>query len=157
HPQSIKSNVLRIGTFWWSAVGELEHSLKTGEAAFEHVHGVPFFQYLRNNADVQQRFDRAMARISDANDAAVAAAYEFGRFRQIVDVGGGRGGLLTQILLRAPKTTGVLFEQPQVLDRATRLEEAGLSNRSKKITGDFFVSVPAGADCYVIKGVLHDF
>jgi C-methyltransferase len=157
HPQSVRANLQRIGAFWWSAVGDLEHSLRTNEAAFVHIHGVPFFQYLRDNADVQRRFDRAMARISDADDATIAASYEFSRFRQIVDLGGGRGGLLVQILKRAPNATGVLFEQPQVLERATRLEEAGLSNRSKKVAGDFFQSVPAGADCYVIKGVMHDF
>jgi hypothetical protein len=157
HPQSVRANLRRIGAFWWSAVGELEHSIRTGEAAFQHVHGVPFFQYLRNNADVQRRFDRAMARISDADDAAVASAYDFGRFRQIVDLGGGRGGLLVQILQRAPNAAGVLFEQAQVLDRATRLDEAGLLDRSEKVAGDFFESVPDGADCYVIKGVLHDF
>jgi len=157
HPQSVRANLRRIGTFWWSAVGELEYSVRTGEAAFEHVHGVPFFRYLRTNAEVQRRFDLAMAQISDADDAAIASAYEFGRFGQIVDLGGGRGGLLVQILKRAPKATGVLFEQPQVLATATRLDEAGLTDRSKKIGGDFFASVPDGADCYVIKGVLHDF
>jgi C-methyltransferase len=157
HPQSVRSNLQRIGGFWWAAVGDLEHSVRTGEAAFVHVHNVPFFRYLRDNADVQRRFDRAMAQISDADDAAIAAAYEFSRFRKIVDVGGGRGGLLVQILERAPNATGVLFEQPQVLESATRLAEAGLANRSEKVAGDFFQSVPAGADCYVIKGVLHDF
>jgi hypothetical protein len=64
---------------------------------------------------------------------------------------------LVQILTRAPKATGVLFEQPQVLATATRLDDAGLSDRSKKVAGDFFASVPELADCYVIKGVLHDF
>jgi C-methyltransferase len=157
HPQSVRATLRRIGTFWWSAVGELEHSVRTGEAAFQHVHGVPFFHYLRANVDAQRRFDQAMARISDADDAAIASAYDFARFERIVDLGGGRGGLLVQILRRAPRAAGVLFEQPQVLDRATRLDEAGLSDRSKKVAGDFFVSVPEGADCYVIKGVLHDF
>jgi C-methyltransferase len=74
HPQSVRANLQRFGAFWWSAVGDLEHSLRTGEAAFVHIHGVPFFRYLRDNADVQLRFDRGMARISDADDAAIAAA-----------------------------------------------------------------------------------
>jgi C-methyltransferase len=157
HPQSVRANLRRIGTFWWSAVGELEHSIRTGEASFEHVHGAPFFHYLRANSEAQRRFDQAMASISDADDAAVASAYDFAQFERIVDLGGGRGGLLVQILKRAPKATGVLFEQPQVLERATRLDEAGLSDRSRKVAGDFFASVPEDADCYVIKGVLHDF
>jgi tRNA A58 N-methylase Trm61 len=135
----------------------MEHSIRTGQSAFVHVHGVEFFQYLKANPDVQKRFDQGMASISDADDAAIAAAYEFGRFRRIVDVGGGKGGLLVQILRHVPAATGILFEQPQVLERATRLSDAGLGSRSELVAGDFFESVPAGGDCYVIKGVLHDF
>lgn len=157
HPQSVVASVRRVGDFWWSAVGHMEHSIRTGESAFMHLHGVSFFQYLKEHPETQQRFDIAMARISDADDAAVAAAYDFARFRRIADIGGGRGGLLVQILLRAPAATGILYEQPQVIERATRLKEAGLDARSELIAGDFFVSVPAGCDCYVIKGVLHDF
>jgi C-methyltransferase len=157
HPNSVRANLRRIGGFWWSAVGALEHSIRSGEAAFTHVHGVPFFQYLRTNADVQERFDEAMARISDSDDAAIAAALDFKRFRRIVDVGGGRGGLLAQILARAPDALGVLFEQPQVLEQATRLQDAGLMGRAELVAGDFFLAVPDGGDCYVIKGVLHDF
>ncbi|MEJ2122736.1 MAG: methyltransferase [Alphaproteobacteria bacterium] len=157
HPQSVRANLRRIGTFWWNAIGELEHSIRTGESAFGHVHGVPFFQYLKSHEDIQKRFDEAMARISDSDDAAIASAYDFARFKRIVDVGGGRGGLLVQILKRTRDAVGVLFEQPQVIDVATRLDEAGLLNRSEKIGGDFFEAVPGGGDCYVIKGVLHDF
>ena len=157
HPQSVRASLRRIGAFWWSAVGALEHSIRTGEAAFAQAHGVPFFQFLRANPDVQERFDAAMAQISDADDAAIAAAHDFSRCRRIVDVGGGRGGLLVQILARAPDAAGVLFEQPQVVARASRLQEAGLLERAKLVAGDFFQSVPAGGDCYVIKGVLHDF
>ena len=157
HPQSVRANQRRIRAFWWSAVGDLEHSIRTGEAAFAHVHGVPFFQYLKSDADIQRRFDDGMARKSDADDAAIASAYDFSRFDRIVDVGGGRGGLLVRILMRAPDATGVLFEQPQVVEQATRLDDAGLLDRTQKIAGDFFESVPDGADCYVIKGVLHDF
>ncbi len=157
HPQSVRSNLRRIGDYWWSAVGNMEHSIRTGESAFTNFHGMPFFQYLGANADVQRRFDEAMADISDADDTAIAEAYEFSRFSRIVDVGGGRGGLLAQILLQAPDAQGVLFDQPQVVSKATRLEQSGLLARTELLGGDFFESVPDGGDCYVIKGVLHDF
>ena len=157
HANSVRANLRRIGDFWWSAVGQMEHAVRTGESAFNHVHGVSFFQYLKAHPDVQMRFDEAMARISEHDDAAIAAAYDFARFRRIVDVGGGRGGLLVAILRQAPDATGILFEQPQVLERATRLREAGLGQRTELAGGDFFKSVPGGGDCYVIKGVLHDF
>jgi C-methyltransferase len=157
HPNSVRANLRRMDASWWSAVAALEHSLRTGEAAFTHVHGMPFFQYLRANPEAQKRFDEGMALASDANDAAIAAAYDFKRCRRIVDVGGGRGGLLVQILGRAPEATGVLFEQPQVVEQPTRLQEAGLMERAELVAGDFFQSVPDHGDCYVIKGVLHDF
>jgi len=157
HPNSVRAALRRVGDFWWSAVGQMEHAIRTGQSAFVHVHGVDFFQYLKASPDVQKRFDQGMASISDADDAAIAAAYEFGQFRRIIDVGGGQGGLLVQILRRVPAATGVLFEQPQVLERAIRLRDAGLGSRSEMVAGDFFKSVPAGGDCYVIKGVLHDF
>lgn len=157
HPNSVRAILRRIGAFWWSAIGDLEYSIRTGESAFNHVHGMPFFQFLKENPDIQKRFDEGMAQVSDADDAAVAAAYNFNRFDRIVDVGGGRGGLLTQILKRAPKAKGILFEQPQVIDQATRLAESDLSDRTELVGGDFFDSVVEGGDCYVIKGVLHDF
>src|SRR5262245_36493352 len=157
HPNSVRAALRRVGDFWWSAVGQMEHSIRSGQSAFAHLHGVDFFQYLKANPDVQKRFDQGMARISDADDAAIAAAYDFSRFSRIIDVGGGQGGLLVQILRQVPAATGILFEQPQVLERATRLGDAGLGSRSEMVAGDFFKSIPAGGDCYVIKGVLHDF
>ena len=157
HPNSVRASLRRMDDSWWSAAGALEHSIRTGQPAFTHVHGMPFFDYLRVNAEAQKRFDQGMAHSSDANDAAIAASFDFRRFRRIVDVGGGRGGLLVQILARTPDAWGVLFEQPQVLEQATRLQEAGLLGRVELVAGDFFQSVPAGGDCYVIKGVLHDF
>jgi C-methyltransferase len=157
HPNSMRANLRRMDASWWSAAAALEHSIRTGEAAFTHVHGVPFFQHLRANAEAQKRFDEGMAQSSLTNDAAIAAAYDFKRFRRIVDLGGGRGGLLVQILVRAPEATGVLFDQPQVVEQATPLGEAGLARRVELVAGDFFQSVAEGGDCYVIKGVLHDF
>jgi hypothetical protein len=156
-PNSVRAILRRIGGFWWSAVGDIEHSIRTGESAFDHVHGMPFFQFLKENPDIQKRFDEAMARVSDADDTAIAAAYDFNQFDCIVDVGGGRGGLLTQILISAPGAKGILFDQPQVIDQATRPEESGLSDRTELVGGNFFDSVVGGGDCYVIKGVLHDF
>jgi hypothetical protein len=157
HPNSLRPSLRRIGAYFWSAVGEMEHSIRTGQPAFLHVHGVSFFHFLKANPAVQARFDEGMARISRADDAAIAAAYGFGRFRRIVDLGGGRGGLLVQILRRAPDARGILFEQPQVITRVARLGDDHVAERSELVAGNFFESVPAGADCYVLKGVLHDF
>lgn len=158
HPQSVRA-LLRMyhELAYWSAAGPLEHTVRTAEPAFAHVYGVPRFQYMKENADSQRRFDEAMARGSRNDDPAIASAYDFGRFDRIVDVGGGRGGLVLEILRSAPNTIGTLFEQPQVLAQATQPEESWLSDRYEMVAGDFLEVVPDGADCYIIKDVLHDF
>ncbi len=157
HPRSLRPNLRRIGAAWWGAAGDLGHSVATGEPAFRHVNGMMFFEYLAQNPDQQRRFDEGMAKISEADNAAVASAYDFSGFATIVDVGGGRGGLLAEILARAPRARGVLFDQPQVVAEPTALEANGLLDRCDCVGGDFFGEVPPGGDCYIIKGVLHDF
>jgi hypothetical protein len=89
--------------------------------------------------------------------AAVLDAYDFGQFKTIVDVGGGNGALLAGILGRHHKVRGVLFDQPHVVSGATvLLEQAGVADRVDIEAGDFFVSVPPGGDCYLLKWVVHD-
>ena len=157
HPNSLKPNLRRIQDDWWGAVGQLEHSILTGQPAYDHANGVSRFEYLKAHPNLQRLFDEGMAKVSEADDLTIADGYDFGNFQRIVDVGGGRGGLLAQILLRAPDAEGILFDQPQVVAGSTIFEELGLANRCQLMGGDFFESVPEGGDCYVIKGVLHDF
>jgi hypothetical protein len=75
-----------------NAYGDLLHNIKTGESAFKHVYGFGFFDYLCAHPDAQVRFDRGMANVANAENSVVASSYDFGKFRRIVDVGGGRGG-----------------------------------------------------------------
>ena len=139
----------------WASYGELPHTVMTGEPAFDRAHGLPLFDYLAANPDANAAFDRAMAQISGPEDAAVARAYDFGVHCLVIDVGGGRGGLLAAVLERYPLVRGVLFEQPQVAAEADLLH-GGLLDRSTVETGDFFDSVPAGGDAYVLKRIVHD-
>jgi hypothetical protein len=113
----------------WNAFGHLLHNVKTGETAFRHVHGVGFFDYLSAHPEAQERFDRGMANGADAENPIVASAYDFDRFDRIVDVGGGRGGLLAEILKLYPSPKGVLFDQPQVVAQPDYLRAAGVLDR----------------------------
>ena len=157
HPDSIRQLLRRFGEEYWASFGLMEHSIITGNPAFDRVVGMPRFEYMKNNPDLQKRFDEGMAKRSETDDSGIAGAYDFQRHRQIVDVGGGRGGLLAQILTRTPNARGVLFDQSQVLAQSTLLNERNLSERCELIGGDFFQFVPSGGDCYILKGVLHDF
>jgi len=85
------------------------------------------------------------------------AAYDFGRFPVIVDVGGGHGRLLAAILVATPGARGVLFDLPDVVTGApAALDRAGVSSRVHVEGGSFFDSVPTGGDAYVLKFIVHD-
>jgi len=93
-----------------------------------------------------------------AQEAAdVVAAYDFAPFRRVVDVGGGQGVLLGAVLRAVPALHGVLVDRPAAVDRAKqRLAAAGVADRAECAAGDFFDSVPAGADGYLLSRVIHD-
>ena len=134
----------------------LDHSIKTGEPGFDHVHGVPVWEFVVKHPDVGNLFNNAMSSLSAALGPAVADAYDFSRFERLVDIGGGHGQLLATILARYPRPRGVLLDLPHVIAGAKAvIERLGLSERIDIVAGDFFESVPA-ADGYVMKNVLHD-
>lgn len=139
----------------WASYGQLPHTVMTGEPAFDRAHGLALFDYLAENPDANAAFDKAMAQISGPEDAAVAATYDFGRHRLVVDVGGGTGGLLAAVLNRYPDIEGVLFDQPQVVVGADHLD-GELLERCRVVAGDFFESIPADGDAYVLKRIVHD-
>lgn len=138
----------------WS---ELVHTVRTGEPAFDHAVGVDFMSFLQQDADAAERFFTMMSAATDQVAPAVVAAYDFGDVRTVVDVGGGAGALVGPILRANPHLQGLLVDAEVVREQAERsLAAAGLSNRCDFIAGDFFESVPSGADVYLLKSVLHD-
>ncbi|HVY45252.1 MAG TPA: methyltransferase, partial [Minicystis sp.] len=156
-PDSLRPALRMVNAAWWAAVGHLDHAVKTGESAFADLHGQPFFTWLKEHGDAQERFDAGMANTSRTSDEAIARAYDFSRAPVVVDVGGGRGGLLRAILERHPSVRGVLFEQTQVVAAVRAPAAASIAARFEARAGDVFERVPDGGRIYVIKGVLHDF
>ena len=89
----------------------------------------------------------------------MVAAYDFSKARTLVDVGGSHGHMLAAILRANPKLKGVLFDMPQVLNQARNAPYVGtreIAGRIELAGGDFFQSVPAGADMYIMKYIIHD-
>ena len=157
-PGSLRDFALMIiDDYNWRAWGDLLHGVETGEVAFQHLYGQPFFDFLVANPDKERTFAASMASISGAENDAIARAYDFGRFTRLVDVGGAHGHLLATILRRHRKLRGVLYDQPQVVDgAAARGFFQGLEGRMETACGDFFDSVPVGADAYMMKYIIHD-
>jgi hypothetical protein len=148
---SLRDLAVLYGEGWiWHAYGNLLHSVRTGEPAFDAVHGKSFFQYLQDDAAAARSFNAAMTSYSTQEIAAVTAAYDFTPFAAIADIGGGHGRLLHAILQAAPHARGILFDLPAVG------AGAGVIERTTVVGGDFFVEVSRGAQLYVMKSIIHD-
>ncbi|HEX7956856.1 MAG TPA: methyltransferase, partial [Pyrinomonadaceae bacterium] len=141
----------------YSVWGHLLHTVTTGETAFRHAYGVSRYQYLEQHPEAAGSFNRAMAGLAAQLAAALIAAYDFSTFARVVDVGGGSGALLKAILKANPKLSGVLCDTPNIVaDAAGQLSGEDLGGRCEVVAGDFFESVPAGGDLYILSHVLHN-
>jgi O-methyltransferase domain/Dimerisation domain len=141
-------------------VRPFEHILetvRTGEAGFDLAFGSPIFGFLAQNPDKAARFDAAMSERTAAFAPSVAATHDFSSARMVIDVGGGRGTLLAEILRRHGHLHGVLLETSTVAaDAEAMLGATGIGGRLEVLPGDFFEQIPAGADRYLLANVLHD-
>lgn len=138
----------------WADFGE---TLRTGKNAFERVHGTSVWDWFDAHPEERETFARAMMSITIAEAPGIASTYAFGEAKKVCDVGGGRGTLLSEILLHHPQVSGILVDAPGVLESAMSLLEArGVRERVELVPGSFFDAVPSGADVYVLKTVLHD-
>ena len=136
---------------------DLLHSVRTGKPAFDHVYGMGTFEYFGTHSEAAAAFHEAMTSLSAAENAALVAGYDFSALHKIVDVAGGHGSLLIGILRANPHLRGLLFDRPVIVEEAgRRIESEGLAGRCERVGGDFFDSVPAGADGYILKHIIHD-
>jgi hypothetical protein len=132
-------------------------SVRTGTSGFDIAFGTGLFEFLAERPENAAAFDAAMAERTAAFAPSVAGAYDFSDVRTVVDVGGGNGTLLVEILRRHAHLQGLLFEAPTVAARANAVLDAPeLADRCRVLAGDFFERVPPGADCYLLANVLHD-
>jgi SAM-dependent methyltransferase len=156
-PGSVRS---MVRTAWqdviWDTYKELPKAIATGQTAFTLAHGNAFFDKLASEPDLGALFDASMALMSNAENSIIASAYPFGEATDVVDIGGGRGGLLAEILKQHSNLRGILFDQAQVLADPQFISSADLMERCDLIAGNFFDAVPAHHDIYLLKRILHD-
>jgi hypothetical protein len=157
-PDSFRNAAIFMGEEWhWRVWSNMIYSVQTGKPAWGGVHGLEAFDYLTENPDHAEIFNRAMTDMSVAAAPVVVEAYDFSAFETLVDIAGGHGYLLSQILKSDPHIGGILFDMPAVLAGANAiLEKEGVAARVEKVAGNFFESVPEGADAYLMKHIIHD-
>ncbi len=141
---------LHKGYGQFEAWAELEHSIRTGQPSFEKVYGYDVWEFGRRNREASAHLNESMRAISVGMTPTATAALDWSQFPLIADVGGGIGTQLVPILNASPSSKGILFDQ------AHTVAEALQHDRMTVISGDFFVSVPEGADAYVLRWIIHD-
>ncbi|MEV7601292.1 methyltransferase [Kitasatospora sp. NPDC089797] len=167
-PGSLRPLALMYGGPFYRSFGELEHTVRTGHAAFDHLFGENHFDHFARDPELAELFDQSMAASSrmfeplPAHPVVTAAARGTGTGTgtgtggTVVDIAGGNGELLGRLLAAHPRLRGVLLERPHAVEAARRqLDAAGLGERCGYVAGDF-ADVPADADVYLLSRVLHD-
>jgi hypothetical protein len=157
-PGSLRSFAMtELGEEHYPAWGELLHSVRTGEIAFDRAFSMPVWEFFAKNPENAKIFNDAMSGVTDQATEAFHAAYSFAGIKTLMDVGGGHGALLTSILTRNPEMRGILFDSPQVIKGAqATLQDSGIADRCQLTGGDFFQSVPEGSDAIIMKWIIHD-
>ena len=154
---SLRSWTIYSGGSQWLTWGNLLQSVMTGEAARAIGTASNLFEHLEADAQAAATFNQAMVELTRLEAAAIVNAYNFSAFKRLMDVGGGYGELLAAILLANPDLCGVLFDQRHAVENARcRLNDPLVAHRCQFVVGDFFESIPRGADAYVLKSVIHD-
>jgi SAM-dependent methyltransferase len=149
--------VFSSAPFSWNPWSLLAPAIRTGATAFELLHGASLFDYLESRPEQAEIYHRAVDAFTRLEAIALAETYDFAGVKSLVDVGGGRGTLLVEVLKRHPNMHGVLLEREAVAAAAERVfADEGLKDRTEVVVGSFLENVPRGADVYVIKHVLHN-
>ena len=157
-PNSFRNGAIFMGEEWhWQVWGRMLYSVQTGEPAWANTHTKDVFDYFAANPPQAEIFNRAMTNLSQSTAPPIVEAYDFSGVETLADIAGGHGYLLAQVLKANPALKGILFDTaPVVAGSDVLLASEGVSERVERVAGDFFQSVPAGADAYMMKHIIHD-
>jgi predicted O-methyltransferase YrrM len=140
-----------------AAFSSLAYSLRTGKPSFDHLHGTDWWSYIGTRPELSALFNNAMGTMARMVNAGTLQAQDLSDARRLVDVGGGKGLLVTTLLQRYPDLSAVVFDLPHVVAEAAEvIRAAGLEDRAECVAGNFLESVPEGGDVYVLSWTLHD-
>jgi hypothetical protein len=157
-PGSMRDMVLWMGNpFHFKVWGELGYSIQTGKPAVEHVYGKSCFDAIFGDPEVASDFNNGMSALSRMIAPALLDTYDFSGIGTLVDIAGGHGAVLCEVLSRYPKMKGILFDIPNVIQEATcHICNLKMDDRCRTISGSFFEQVPAGGDAYYMQHIIHD-
>lgn len=152
-----KLAVLSGSRLMWDPFSRLADSLRKRRAAFELHHGAPLFEHLEQSPSDATLYHEAIDAFTRVEAKAIASTLDLSDVEHFVDVGGGRGTLLVELLERYPRARGTLLDLESAARSAKeQIDSRGLGDRCTAVCGDFFVTLPEGADLYILKHILHN-
>jgi len=146
-----------LGETNWELTGDMLYCVRTGKNAFEHKFNTSPFEYLEKHPEENTVFNKAMTETAELSGSIMVGSYPFGRYKTIVDIGGGQGLLLAQILAENVSSAGILVDQPHVANTAlVNFKRKKVADRCMIAAGSFFENIPVSGDLYIMKNILHD-
>lgn len=155
HPSGMR-NLLFCEDCRWNSFGQMSQSLTTGQTGFFALYKQEYFDYIALHPDFQAGFDSHMKAVSAKEDPVLAEFLPLGEKKKVIDVGGGRGGLLKAILLRNPHLSGGVFDLPGVATEEKHRLAQEFEGRIENFSGSFFEALPFSCEAIILKRVLHD-
>ncbi len=139
----------------WAVWSALPDALASGESNFAAIHGLPFFEYAAQHPDRNANWKDWTTTNAVLTLPGVVPLWELSGSETVVDVGGGQGNLLAEVLSVHPDCRGILYDLPEVVNTAPAyLRRKGVLERCEIQSGTAFEHVPAGGDVYVFSRVL---
>jgi hypothetical protein len=144
----------RLFKFWH----DLPEALRTGRPQNEIKHGQKgMFEELYSDLPRLEQFMGAMTGLSRINFEAFAEKFDFSKFPTLCDVGGATGLLSIEVAKRHSHLQCTSFDLPAVEPIARKhIAAAGLENRIRTASGDFFKDPLPRADLITMGMILHD-
>ena len=158
-PHSLRAWTIWWGRHLWPVWGNLLYSVRSGESARKLLFGTEGFGHLQKDPEAAAIFYRVTVELTRLTAQAVMEAYDFSGLKRIADIGGGHGEMLAFVLRANPEASGILYDLAIAAEGAAanfKTNHPGLDRRCAFLAGDFFESVPPGADAYILKSVIHD-
>lgn len=147
-----------LGGRFAHAWGTLLKFTRTGEPAYQDVFGLPFFDDLAAHPEIAASFDALIGPAGHGTpngDFQISGGWE--NIKTVVDVGGGTGAMLAEVLRLHPHLQGILVDQPGTVARSAEVFGlAGVASRVRVSAQSFFDPLPPGADLYLLRGILND-
>ncbi len=156
--QRIGLDLTGIGGRMAHAWGTLLNYVRTGASAYHEVFGLPFWQDLDAHPDVAASFDALIGTVGHGSpNPEFDITGDWGSIRSVVDVGGGTGAMLAELLRKRPELHGTLVDLPRTVALSGEIfRAAGVMERVTIVGQSFFDPLPSGADLYLLKGVVNN-